>query len=138
MIDFINLDRYPIHQSGTARNAILTQVRQSLAQDGCAVLKGFLTPKGINALTDEADSVAHHAFRSYSRTNAYFTKDDPALPDTDPRRQFYDRSNAFIAADHFAADGPLRQVHDTPALTGLSRIAWKKSISTATPIRWAT
>lgn len=108
----INLTRYPIHANGLARDSIIAAVRKELASDGCAVLKGFLTPDGVEALKQEADSVAQMRHRSYSRTNAYFTKDDPSLPEDDPRRQFFDRSNAFIPADNFAKDGALRTVHD--------------------------
>jgi hypothetical protein len=110
--DLIDLERYPIHKSGAERAAILANVRKDLACDGCAVLKGFLSPHGIAALSEEADSVADRGHNSFNRTNAYFTKDDPSLPESDPRRQFFDRSNAFIAADCFAKDGALRSVHD--------------------------
>ncbi|QIE47376.1 hypothetical protein G5B38_00610 [Pseudohalocynthiibacter aestuariivivens] len=110
----INLADYPIHIPGPARDAVLARVRGALAQDGCAVIKKFLTPAGIAALTAEADSVAEQGHRSFNRTNAYFTQDDPSLPQDDPRRQFYDRSNAFIPADNFVADAPLRSVYDFP------------------------
>lgn len=110
--DLIDLDRYPIHRDGASRNAILQDVRQQLSRDGCAVLKGFLSAQGIAALTQEADSVADKGHRSFSRTNVYFTQDDPTLPEDDPRRQFFDRSNAFIPADSFAKQGALRSVHD--------------------------
>ena len=110
--DHINLTQYPIHRSGPARDAILAQVHKDLDRDGCAVLKGFLTTAGIEALKQEADGVADKGHKSFNRTNAYFTKDDPSLPSDDPRRQFFDRSNAFIPADNFAKDGALRGVHD--------------------------
>ncbi len=108
----IDLARYPIHIEGQERDAILAHVREDLARDGCAVLSGFLTPEGIQELTEEADSVAAQGHRSFSRTNAYFTQDDPTLDTDDPRRQFFDRSNAFIPADNFDHQGPLRRVHD--------------------------
>ena len=110
--ELIDLERYPIHLEGPERDRILTGVHTDLARDGCAVLKGFLTAEGIAALTKEADRVAPGAHRSASRTNAYFTQDDPNLPIDDPRRQFFDRSNAFIPADNFTPDGPLRSIHD--------------------------
>jgi hypothetical protein len=110
--DLIDLERYPIHRDGAARNAILDNIRHDLEKDGCAVLKGFLSAQGIAALTAEADSVADKGHKSFSRTNAYFTQDDPTLPEDDPRRQFFDRSNAFIPADNFAKQGALRSVHD--------------------------
>ena len=111
----INLKDYPIDQDGPERDALITSIQRQLDDDGCAVLKGFLTPLAIEMMTAEASAVAHHAHRSFNRTNAYFTKDDPSLPEDDPRRRFFDRSNAFIAADHFKKSGALRTVHDFPA-----------------------
>ena len=111
-MDYIDLNGYPIHRDGPARDELLDEVRADLARDGCAVIKGFLTPAGIAALAAEADSVADRGHRSFGRTNAYFTKDDPSLPMDDPRRRFFDRSNCFIPADNFARNGALRQIHD--------------------------
>lgn len=110
----IDYQRYPIDQGGSKREALLERVRSDLARDGCAVIKRFLTPSGIDALAREAESVADKGHRSFNRTNAYFTKEDPSLPADDPRRQFFDRSNAFVPADNFSKDGPLRTIHDSP------------------------
>ena len=111
--DMINLARYPIATPGPARDAVLARVRDALDARGCAVLKGFLTPEGIAAAVTEAEGVADKGHHNYSRTNPYFTKDDPTLPETDPRRRFFDRSNAFIPADNFRPEGPLRTVFDS-------------------------
>ena len=110
----IDLDRYPIDRPGPTRDRIVSDMRASLAEDGCAVLKGFLTPQGVAACASEADSKATHGFASRNRTNVYFTQDDPNLPPTHPKRRFFDRSNMFIPADNFAPDGALRRVHDHP------------------------
>ena len=85
--ELIDFDAYPISTPGPARDAILQKVRQALDLRGCAVLKGFLTPAGVAAAVAEAESVADQGHRSYSRTNAYFTLDDPSLPESDPRRR---------------------------------------------------
>ena len=111
--DLINYQLCPIGQEGPERDSLLEQVRSDLVRDGCAVIKQFLTAKGIAALASEADGVADKGHRSFNRTNVYFTKDDPNLPHDDPRRQFFDRSNSFIAADNFPKDGPLRTIHDS-------------------------
>lgn len=113
--DLINLDDYPIHQPGSLRQDILESTRAALTHDGCAVLKNFLTPQGVDALRKEADTVSDKGHRSYNKTNPYFTKDNPELTDNDPRRAFYDRSNNFIAADHFPQQGPLRIIHNYAA-----------------------
>lgn len=109
----IDYNSYPIDHEGAERRALIDRVRSDLARDGCAVIKRFLTPIGIAALTTEAESVADKGHRSFNRTNVYFTKDDPGLPSDDPRRQFFDRSNAFVPADNFAKSGPLRTIHDS-------------------------
>ncbi|MEJ6707728.1 MAG: phytanoyl-CoA dioxygenase family protein [Amylibacter sp.] len=109
---FINLGYYPIQQNGPKRDAVLDRVREDLERDGCAVLKGFLTQDGVDALIQEAESVSEMGHRSFNRTNPYFTKDDPSLPPDDPRRRFFDRSNAFIPADNFIQNGPLRSIHN--------------------------
>jgi hypothetical protein len=110
--DLIDLGRYPINVPGSGRDAVIEKVRADLARDGCAVLRSFLTPTAIDALTIEADGVAELGHRSFNRTNAYFTKDDPSLPLDDPRRRFFDRSNTFIPADNFEQSGPLRCIHN--------------------------
>ncbi|MCG6901525.1 MAG: hypothetical protein LJE68_02485 [Rhodobacter sp.] len=114
----IDLETYPIAQPGPARVRLLAQVQRDLARDGCAVLKRFLTPVGIAALTREVERVRDKGHRSFNRTNPYFTEDDPALPAGDPRRRFFERSNCFIPADNFAATGALRRVHDFPGFDG--------------------
>ena len=111
--DLINFADYPI--DGAGRAALIEKVQSDLAKDGCAVLKGFLTQKGVEALTAEAEGVSDKGHRSFNRTNAYFTQDDPSLPADDPRRAFFERSNNFISADNFTKDGALRQIHDFPA-----------------------
>ena len=58
--------------------------------------------------------MAGTAFRSFNRTNPYFSQDDPALPPEHPVRRFDDRSNAFVPADNFGPDSPLRSIYEHP------------------------
>lgn len=111
--DLINYESYPIATPGPERDGVLNWVRDAVEAQGCAVLKGFLTPAGIAAAVAEAGRVADKGHRSYSRTNAYFTADDDSLPTTDPRRRFFERSNSFIPADNFHTDGALRTIFDS-------------------------
>ena len=108
----INLTRYPIGMLGKDRADLIAKISAELNRYGCAVLKNFLTPEGIAACIHEADSVAAHGHHSYSRTNPYFTAEDASLNTDDPRRKFYERSNAFISADNFLEQAPLRTVFD--------------------------
>ena len=111
----INYDALPIDRAGDAAyTTIVERVRAELAHDGCAVIHNVLTEAGLAATVAEADAVAPAAHRSFNRTNPYFTADDASLPPDDPRRRFYDRSNAFVPADNFVAGGPLRGIYDEP------------------------
>ena len=111
---FINLKDYPIDKSVIAREQLVKSIQNQLEHDGCAVLKGFLTIEAISALVKETTSLAHLAYRSFNRTNPYFTKDDPTLPKDDPRRRFFNRSNSFIPADNFSLSGSSRMIQNFP------------------------
>lgn len=111
--DVVDVGKYPLDRPGSqAQMRLIEDTRRALAEDGCAVLPGFAHPRGLHALVREADRVADQAHRSYGRTNAYFSGDDPTLAPSHPVRRFFDRSNAFIPADHFRPHGPLRSIYE--------------------------
>ena len=111
--DLVDLGRYPIDRPDSpAYDRMIEDLRRELDQDGCAVMPGFVHQQGIELLVSEAEAVAPKAHRSFNRTNAYFTKDDPRFGVGHPIRQFYDRSNAFVPADNFARSGPLRRIYE--------------------------
>ncbi len=112
---YIDLDRYPIGDPGTVGcRRLVSKVRAELAEDGCAVLRGFIRGARVGDLAREAEAVAGKGHRSFCRTNAYFTKDRPELPESHPLRRFYDRSNAFVPADNFGEDSILRAIYEWP------------------------
>jgi hypothetical protein len=112
-VDFINLDAYPLDGRDPRGYAeAIRSAQDQLAADGCCVLAGFVRASALPTLVDEADAVAGHAHRSFNRTNAYFSEDDPNLSEQDPRRRFYDRSNAFVPADNFGPDSGLRAIYE--------------------------
>ncbi|WP_170330869.1 HalD/BesD family halogenase [Ruegeria arenilitoris] len=111
--DLVDLGRYPIDRPDSpAYDRMIEDLKRELDQDGCAVLPGFVHETGIELLLQEADTVAPKAHRSFNRTNAYFTKDDPRFGIAHPIRRFCDRSNAFVPADNFPASGPLRRIYE--------------------------
>lgn len=124
----IDLERYPIDASGGREYAaLLARCRAELRDDGCCVLPGFVRAAAIAALADECEAVAPAAHRSFNRTNAYFTQDDESLPESHPRRRFYDRSNAFVPADNFGADSRLRAIYEWPPFMPFVRDALEEA-----------
>lgn len=114
---YVDVERYPIDRAGAARDATVRQARAGIAADGCVVLKGFVRPERIGELVAECDAVQHHGHRNFTRTNPYFLPDDESLPATHPIRRFYDRSNAFVPADHLGPQSILRSIYEWPAFS---------------------
>ena len=112
LLKLINLSDYPIDQPSGKLSKVIDRVRADLEKDGCAIIRGFLSKEGVSELIKETTNVAHLAHHSSALTNAYFTADDPSLPKSHPKRQFFERSNAFIPADNFAKSGALRSIFD--------------------------
>lgn len=111
--DLVDLGRYPIDMPDSpAYRQMIADLRRELDMDGCAVLPGFVHEDGLKHLVAEADIVAPQAHRSFNRTNAYFTRDDPGFDGAHPIRRFFDRSNAFVPADNFPETGPLRRIYE--------------------------
>lgn len=76
----INIAQYPINDPASPRyREILDEVHSAMSENGCAVLKHFLTDAGITALVSEAERAAPFAHSSFNRTNPYFTQDDESL-----------------------------------------------------------
>ena len=112
--DYIDTDRYPVAESGAARDAVTSGLRETIAREGCAVLKGFVRAECISDLVAECDRVAPHGHRNFSRTNPYFNAGRADLPESHPLRRFYERSNAFVPADNFGDDSILRAIYEWP------------------------
>jgi hypothetical protein len=85
--DVIDLDRYPIHEPGSAAwNLVVDRAHRQLANDGCLVLEGFMRPAALELAADEIGALATHApIRRHSST-VYARKDvEVSLPADDPR-----------------------------------------------------
>jgi hypothetical protein len=125
--DSIDLQRYPIHQPGSAGfNRLLESVHKELERQGCAKLDGFVKPMAARALQEEGDRVACFAHRSFNRVNPYFTSDDEEFPPDHPRRRFNERSNAFVPADNFGDESLLRAIYEWPSFTDFIRRSLKE------------
>ncbi len=108
----LDLIRYPLDHPGCpGYEELLAGCRRDLRSRGCAKIPGFLRADAVPFLAAEADRAAVFAHRSFTRTNPYFSADDPALPPEHPRRRFFPRTNAFVPADNFGGDSLLRQIY---------------------------
>ncbi len=63
--DIINHSLYPIDEIDNTRHAVtIDQVRSGLADEGCAVIRGFFSGDGLSALLTEAGERKAQAYYS--------------------------------------------------------------------------
>ena len=111
--EIIDHARYPIDQPDDPRYAaVVAGVRASLADDGCAVIRGFFSAAGLAALIAEAVARAPQAHYSTRKAcNVYLNDGNPGYPADHPLNVFIPRSNGFITADLFGDDTAARRLY---------------------------
>jgi hypothetical protein len=98
----INFHQYPIANPYIKQYAdLIANCRQQLQQQGCCVLKNFLTNKAISLAQQESLSLENKAYYATRKTNIFKTDDDPTLPPEHPARFFMERTNAFVPKNEF-------------------------------------
>lgn len=109
----IDTDRYPIAVGGRRRDDAVAAVRSALADDGCAVLPGFLSATGCRELLAEAVEREPRAFYNpANEANVHLGDADPSLPDDHPRNRFFSRTNGFVRADEWDHTTHARRLYD--------------------------
>lgn len=109
--------RFPIDDlEAPAGRSLVEAARRSLAEDGCAVLKGFVRSDALAAMTGETLALSPEAHFNRTVTNPYSSADDPGLPEGDPRRTFMERTNGFVAGDRIGPETALRRLYHDPAV----------------------
>jgi hypothetical protein len=71
----------------------------------------------------EASKQLVDAYWKNSRRNAYFTQDDPSLPEDDPRRTFFPIVMGQVAGDLIPPTSRLRRLYEHPAMVEFTRRA---------------
>jgi len=116
--ELVDLERYPLDAlDGAAGRALIADCRRQFARDGACNLPGFLSAAGVAALAGEAAALMPQAYFKSARRNAYFTPDDPALPQDHPRRIFFHTQIGQVAWDQIGAASEIARLYRWPALT---------------------
>jgi len=114
----VDTERYPINnRNSPLRSETVDNVRQQLAQDGCAVIRNFFSNAGIKSLLQEAVERLPEVYYSPNKAcNVYLGAGDPSLPADHPRNVFLERSNGFITADLFDPGTACQRLYHWQAL----------------------
>lgn len=117
--EIINHAPYPIDElDNPGRQAIIEQVKSQLDDDGCAVIRDFVSAAGLETLLAEATERKPQTYYSpRKQCNAYLNDGDPELPQDHPLNIFIPRTNGFITADLFGDDSAAHRLYYWAPLT---------------------
>ncbi len=111
----IDLERYPVHQRGSARyRETVREARKGLGTEECAYLPDFVLPDVIEEMRIEAESLIPEAVYFTEEHNPYFSEVPKDAPDWDPRRKMGRKTNGLVPGEAFARDKLIWQLcrHD--------------------------
>jgi hypothetical protein len=118
LTEIIDARRYPIHEPGTAAHeAVVARCRESLAEDGCCTLRGFLRTDAVERIAQEAERLAPQAHRQKASHNPYFCEARPDIGDEHPVNRFQERTNGFVCADLIDPECELHTLYGSDSLT---------------------
>ncbi len=117
-LGLVDLRRYPLDHA-EARQRIIVEGRRQLAQEGCAMLPGFATPAGTEAMAAESLQLLPQAHRRDQMLCAYVDQPGEGFPEGHPRRRFSPFRQHALGADDFGADGPIMRLYRSDRLVRL-------------------
>lgn len=120
----VDVARYPIQDvDSPGFESAVAEARAGLAEDGCAVLKGFVLAEAAAAMAAEgvrlrdATIPVERAFWPYPP----YQRADGDWPDGHPRTRRALRRNRFVGYDMLGDRSPTRLLYETPAMTEFVR-----------------
>lgn len=118
--DVVDLDRYPIHDLGSAAGqALLADCRGQLAEKGVCSLPGFVQPDAVARMIEIAEANDATAWASDQTHTVYFEEPDDTLGAAHPLARTVRSAKHGIAYDRLPADAPLRRLYEHDDLTAL-------------------
>ncbi len=109
----LDLDRYPLHEPGSAGHTrLVARARDQLLEGGASELPGFVTAEGLEVMVADALDREPDAFRSGGVGTAYLELPDESWPDDHPRRSWSDYAVGAVAYDLFPAASPMRRLYE--------------------------
>lgn len=116
--DLVDGIRYRLDEPA-ARAAVVADARRQLAQDGCAVLPGFVTSETVSRMADEVLGLLPQAHRRDLMLRAYGCELESTWSIDDPRRRTSPFTMNSVATDQFDPNGSVLRLYRWDGLTRL-------------------
>lgn len=113
--ELVDTDLYPLDEpDGPGWTAVVSRVREELANSGCCVLPDFIRGALQERLRTECAAIAPDAHYDVETVNAYNIDIGTPLPDDHPGRITVERGNAFVARDLIPRDLIVHRLYSDP------------------------
>ncbi len=110
--DLVDLDRYPLHATGSpALRELIAECRGQLTTRGVATLPGLVHPAAARRMAAETEAVIDRTFFCDNRHNAYLKPTDAAIPAEHPRNRPLATQVGSIAWDLIEPQSLLRRLY---------------------------
>jgi hypothetical protein len=120
--DFIDLDRYPIHQLDTERGEeLIHRCQNMMASDSICVLPGFLRKIAVDHLSAEITNLETIAHRINYPSTMYGWMNNAGFPADHPRTYLARRTCGVITTDQIDRSGPCMHLFGFDELTEFVR-----------------
>ncbi len=121
IVEFIDLDRYPLNDLDSATGQrLIAETQASLEKVGSCSLPGFVRQSVIAEMASQAGSLAHLAYVGPTEVTPYFFNydlgDGVEVPDDHPLKRKGRRNLAQVATDLIPAQHLLSQFYYSPVL----------------------
>lgn len=113
--ELVDTDLYPLDEpDGAGWTAVVSRIREELANSGCCVLPDFIRGALRERLRTECAAIAPDAHYDVETVNAYNIDIGTPLPDDHPGRITVERGNAFVARDRIPRDLIVHRLYSDP------------------------
>jgi len=120
--DYVDLDRYPIHQLDSEEgNALISRCHAMMANDTICVLPGFLRKASVDQLTEEITGLEPVARKIDFLSTMYGWMNNAGFPSEHPRSQLLRRHCGVITTDQIQSQGDCMQLFQFDQLTEFVR-----------------
>ncbi|MEX0810002.1 MAG: hypothetical protein WD044_14850 [Dongiaceae bacterium] len=110
--DLVDLDRYPLHETGGAHlRQIIEDCRAQLATRGVATVPGLVRQEAVRRMAAETEAVIDRTYYCDSQHNAYLKAPDLDLPRTHPRNRDLATQVGSVAWDLIEPQATLRRLY---------------------------
>ncbi len=108
----VDIAKYPIFAAeDPAAQRFYEASRKIYEQQGVLALAGFILPKAVAQMADEAAEVEPKSFKQVKHHNVYLASDDRQYPADHPRNRQLTTTNSTIADADIQANATLRAIY---------------------------